>query len=247
MANDIIFEAKYKLNNHEGKIVFAFYGDDDASKNNINTPILLSTDEKENFNRLKTVEAQNSFILGKLCGKLAVSKFCNISKFGIAIHHGVFGQPIVESNSKNVKISISHINNTAFAMAFHEETLCGCDIELVQKNNINTISQVLTEKEKKICTPNTELISYHILWSAKESLAKAINLGFLINMDLLEVKQIERKSGYYQVAFKNFAMFTGIAIIVNSKIITFVFPNKLMIDSIFFQSLKEKLDISPIF
>lgn len=234
MENNFLHKIPYSFEEQKGEIVLSFLYEKDYATIFKKSKDYISENEIFDFKKLKTTNAQHSFLVGKFSAKKAISLLNNVAVKKIFISHGVFGQPIVNLHTK---ISISHTVKAAFSIAFNETILIGCDIEKIKKSNLKTIALVLEKDENLIKTTIPTIIKSHIIWSAKESLSKAISTGFLAPINLFEVENIKTLNDCYEITFKHFNMFKGISFVKNNYLFTLVFPKKTTINTSFIKKV----------
>jgi len=86
-----------------------------------------------------------------------------------------YGKPYLAN--KDVFFNISHSGN--FAVLGVHNTPIGVDIERMDEKNIGVSSKVFTADENKWIKEDT-LYRFHVLWTLKESMLKAIGKEFII-------------------------------------------------------------------
>lgn len=188
----------------------------------------LHNEEKSIIDKLKLPKPKAIFALGRYCAKKAISHFnesINYSEINIA--RGVSGFPIVVCTGlRNICVSIAHTDKAAVAVAFSENLQIGIDIEPLAEKNNDIIASQLLHKEKNFpqLLGLPQLNCYHLLWTAKEALGKAIKTGFTIPMNFFEVSNIYLNESYSVVEFKNFPQFKALSFYVENYMITFALP-----------------------
>ena len=201
-----------------------------------NITTLLHERELEELRKFKTVDGRKSFLLGKYSAKEAISKSHQIPLNEILIEHGIFGQPIVYPAYLDLEVSIAHTKHSSLSILYPNGLLSGCDIEIVQTNNLKSIEIALSSTELNLCEESPILL--HILWSARESLSKALRLGFLVDMKILEINTLVYTNNVYMITFTYFPSLIGYSIERNGEILCLVMPKRLEFDLKFFNNLK---------
>lgn len=191
----------------------------------------------------RTPDAKNSFCLGKIAAKRAISLLFQIPLNKITIEHGVFGFPVIQPDSKGIQVSIAHTAHSGIAVCFNEKYPVGIDIEELSYVHNTTIKTALTEKEIRLTSGMPDTLYYHIIWSAKEALSKAVKTGFLLPLPLFEVKSVHKKANYYKIDFENFSLFTGIAFQLREYIVVLVVPTRLTLNMGFIEGLMNQTEM----
>ncbi len=201
--------------------------------------------EYQQLLKLRTSDAKNSFCFGKISAKMAISKLNHHPVNEISIDHGIFGFPLIYPHLKGYHISIAHTANSGIAICYNEKYLIGIDLEKVELTNDQTILTSLTDKEikMKFSMDLPDTLFYHILWSAREALSKAIRTGYLISLPLLEVKSISTISNYHKIEFEHFNMFVGIVLQVSDQVIALVIPQKLTVNTDFIEVIIKQSEL----
>lgn len=214
-----------------------------------NSYLGLAESELLQFQKQKTVEAKNSFCFGKISAKIAVSKLTNVPVDQITINHGIFGFPVFHPNPGGFQVSIAHTTNSGFSVCFDEKYPTGIDIEELSPDNNAIIISSLSDIELNpslIPEGISETLYYHILWSSRESLSKALRTGFLIPLKLLEIKSVSHLSGYFKIEFMNFNLFSGIVFTKGNYVISLVFPTRLSMNTNFIPVILQQFDILSV-
>ena len=138
--------------------------------------------------------------------------------------YGVYGKPYFK-NYPDFKFNISH--SATIAICAVSDTEIGCDIELIRDINLNIARKVLSKEEQRAFENedrfdlekssdskpfDRKLKLFYTIWTAKESMAKALGRGLGIdfssfsvldtgydivkNKDKLLLKQVYIKDGY---------------------------------------------------
>ena len=231
-----------------------FYHENDNYKNHLSISVyndqmeekyleLLSEQEKKRYDGYKYHARKKSYLLGRATAKLAIKKLSGSEPQSYDIKSGIFSQPIVEGLHKNIQVSISHTDITCVSIAYYEQFPVGIDIEKIHQPNIEVIMKILTPYEKKLV--ESDEINTFLLWTAKESLGKALRTGITIPLELLEIKTIEKKDGIYHIAFSNFGQYKSFSFRFKTNIISVSYPYISKADNVDLKNI-EKLSKNSI-
>lgn len=187
--------------------------------------------EKLYYRQLKADKRRESYLMGRCAAKTAVSELTGMKALhGICIESGVFGFPVV--NCKNVQVSISHCDEAAVAIAFPEHHPVGIDIEIVSRENMDTLETALVEKEK-VLLASKELSTasgYTAVWSAKEALSKILKTGLTLDFEILQVQSVEQEQGVLVFKYKYFYQYKALVFPHGRFVITCAVPANSKVD-----------------
>lgn len=183
---------------------------------------LLSEEEKKRYNDYKYPARKKSFLLGRSTAKLAIKELCNVEPGSYSVVSGIFSQPVIEGLPEKIQVSISHTNDVCASIAHYEHFPVGIDIEKIHAPNIDVIMKVLTSDEKKLV--ESDELNAFLLWTAKESLGKAMRTGITIPLKLMEINSIEKSGEIYQLAFSNFGQYKSLSFQYRSNIVSISYP-----------------------
>jgi len=126
---------------------------------------------------------------------LAVRKTLQLENPGYRIRYDKSGKPSINSDSN---ISISHSNLMA-AIVFSGSNKAGIDIELKKSKIINIQNKFLNESEKLKVKFHSDVDYLTMIWTAKESIYKAIGIKGVSLSDDITIKNISNNKGegYY--------------------------------------------------
>lgn len=154
----------------------------------------LSQKEKQILENLRFLKRRQEWRLGRWAAKTAVKLFNhsnqNPSDLEIEILVKNTGAPLLLINGKetSLSISISHREQKAVCVLSETATSIGCDLEFIEPRSDEFINDYFTDNEKNHLVQNDnaikDLIS-NIIWSAKESVSKVLEVG--LNMDTRDV------------------------------------------------------------
>ena len=126
---------------------------------------------------------------------LAVRKTLELENPSYKIRYDESGKPSINSD---LNISISHSNHMA-AIVFSGYDRLGIDIELKESKIINIQNKFLNESEKLDNAYQSNLDYLTMIWTAKESIYKALGIKGISFSDDIIVKNIVKSKGegYY--------------------------------------------------
>jgi len=127
---------------------------------------------------------------------LAVRKILELENPDFKIRYDKSGKPKINSN---LNISISHSNFMA-AVVFSSTSKTGLDIELKDTKIINIKDKFLNESEKLNTEYETNIEYLTKIWTAKESIYKALGIKGISFSDNIIIKKLSnnRGKGYYE-------------------------------------------------
>lgn len=191
---------------------------------------VLHPHEYHLYNSFLNEQRKKKFVLGRYCAKMALASLFDIKNLNqIYIDSGIFNQPIIKApNIPNIRVSISHDNQTSIAIAFPEEHPMGIDIESIRADKTSEIEEYFLTPHEMSLGKNlgyTNNIIITIIWTAKESLSKILKTGLTTSFKILEIQSlIYSEDGYFRCTFTNFYQYQTISIIHDDKIITMIYP-----------------------
>ena len=126
---------------------------------------------------------------------LAIRKTLQLENPGYKIRYDESGKPSINSDSN---ISISHSNLMA-AIVFSGSNKAGIDIELKKSKIINIQNKFLNESEKLKVEFQSDVDYLTMIWTAKESIYKALGIKGVSFSDNITIKNISNNKGegYY--------------------------------------------------
>ncbi|KZD01050.1 4'-phosphopantetheinyl transferase family protein [Oceanibaculum pacificum] len=160
----------------------------------------------------------DGFILGRAAAKAALSAWpSGPAPRDLWIEPGIFGQPVIRGAlpaDASLRIGISHIQACAVAIAFDAAHPMGIDLEAVAPDAVADVMQAATAADRALLGtladhPQTDRAG--ILWSAQESLAKALGTGLMTSPGLYELNHIELMAdGRVACGFAHFAQYKAV-------------------------------------
>ena len=180
--------------------------------------------EYQYFQNTQSEVRRSSFIRGRYCAKQALNYFSPHKLTELCIVNGVFQQPLVLNNSKNLGISIAHTRTTAIAIAFPEQHPMGIDIEEWHPDLRFTLEQHWTLNEQELLNQATHLYQPLLFWSAKEALSKVLKTGLTLPLPILEITE-QRSIGLWQVFhFGYFSQYKALVFAWEKYVLALIVP-----------------------
>jgi 4'-phosphopantetheinyl transferase len=188
----------------------------------------LHVNELQYLHTLKYEERRRSYILGRTAAKKAIlSLYPNLLPNDIWIDFGIFGFPVVKCTGlENIKVSISHCQHVATAVAYPEDHPLGIDVEFIDPEQLTVIASQVQDSERDLIEtlPISKIAAYTALWSVKEALSKIFMTGLTMNLDLLALKEFKHASSYYQGTFENAVQYQSVTFFSRSYVLSIVIP-----------------------
>lgn len=195
---------------------------------------------------LKYPKRKQSYLLGRIATKQAITELIPLSKSSIWIDFGIFQFPVIKSSSiQNMNVSISHCNDLGTAIAFPEEHPIGIDLEKISNDKLELLKKELIAEERILLKNNKldDIIGYVTFWTIKEALSKIFKIGLTSELSLLSIHKVENNYPIIQTEFTNFSQYKSVSFIMNSYILSIVIPKKSNFDR---QSVREFLEGSEV-
>ena len=123
---------------------------------------------------------------------LAVRKILQLEDPSYKIRYDESGKPSINSN---LNISISHSNLMA-AIVFSVHNKAGIDIELKENKIINIQNKFLNDSEKQENEYQSNVDYLTMIWTAKESIYKALGIKGVSFYDNIIIKNINKNKGH---------------------------------------------------
>ena len=213
----------------ESYLAFVFYAQYQNTLNNIEN--ILHENERRYFNNLKSERRRFSYLTGRFVAKLAICEYLHeIDMTQIEITSGIFDQPIVKHLSFDTpSVTISHCSDLSIAIACQQGHIMGIDVEEIDFNKTHVFKSQLTDDEISKSESNFKdtRLGYNLIWTAKESLSKAIKCGLTVPFSVLEIDKIEHVSdNAYLSNYKNFAQYKCYSWFTDKHLISITLPRK---------------------
>ncbi len=162
----------------------------------------LSVGEAAYLNALRVPKRRADWRLGRWTAKCALSLYLRIpgdlqSLADIEIRQAASGAPeaFVASEPAGASISLSHRNGTALCAIAPFGAALGCDLELIEPRSDAFVADYFTTDEQTLvarvsAAERSRLLT--LLWSAKESVLKALHEGLRQDTRSVTVSLLER-------------------------------------------------------
>jgi len=154
----------------------------------------LHPKESSYYHSITSDVRRSSFLLGRVAAKSAlIRQLGSMQPEAIEIRPGLFQAPIVCAAAANpVQVSIAHTRTMACALAFPATHPMGIDLEDILPDRSQAMERQCSESELAIVRALPSIVAHpwHVLWTSKEALSKAIGTGFTTPMRLFEVHEL---------------------------------------------------------
>lgn len=187
--------------------------------------------EHEYVASLQAEKRKTRYLLGRYAAKCAIALYASesdLTKIEIAI--GFFEQPVVHYPTPDVPdVSIGHSEDLTVAVAFPRGHIMGLDIRCIDLDKAHVYRSQLTEPEQQQAETQFDDYrrGYHVIWTAKESLSKALKCGLTVPFEILQLDQLQLVSeGQYACTYRNFAQYKGCMWIVADHVLAITLPRK---------------------
>jgi 4'-phosphopantetheinyl transferase len=154
-------------------------------------PAWLSTKEATLLGSLRFAKRHADWQLGRWTAKLALATHWKLPAqpdilADIEIHPAPSGAPEVffQSEPADVSISLTHRDRRAMCAIAPVGTALGCDLELIEPRSDGFIADYLSADEQAFVarvSPAERPALVTLLWSAKESVLKALRIGLRVD------------------------------------------------------------------
>jgi 4'-phosphopantetheinyl transferase len=161
----------------------------------------LSAGEESLLSGLRIPKRRSDWRLGRWTAKHAVASYLNMTFHPgtlalIEIHPAASGAPeaYFENNPANVSISLSHRAGRAACAVAPSGSMLGCDLELVEPRSEAFIADYFTVEEQSLVERTSEAdrpVVVALLWSAKESVLKALRTGLRLDTRSISISLAE--------------------------------------------------------
>ncbi|WP_083802364.1 4'-phosphopantetheinyl transferase superfamily protein [Micromonospora sp. ATCC 39149] len=183
---------------------------------------------------LRYPKRRGDYLIGRYVGKRAVAALVGEpDPAGFRIDRGVFGHPVVRGTARaGVQVSITHNGPAAAAVAFDEAHPMGVDLEQIDESRLPTLLRQLSGDERALVDQlGLPLLEAAVrLWSARESLTKAMRTGLTVPMPLLEVSAAVATVGCVRFEFRNFFQFAAMTVRIGAYCLALALPRYTRLD-----------------
>ena len=159
----------------------------------------LTQQEKQILENLKFLKRRNEWRLGRWTAKNAVQKYFESQKhltfqdIHILTRENRSPYIKIDNHENNIALSISHRERKALSAVSDNFNAIGCDLELIETRSELFITDYFTPNEVNIVTshPDQKDIIANLIWSAKESVSKVVQLGLNLSTHDVDVHTIQ--------------------------------------------------------
>lgn len=198
--------------------------------------------EKERYETFAHSKRKNSYLLGRVAAKHAISNFLkiNIKPNEVHIDSGVFSFPVVRF-SHPVQVSISHCQNIAIALAYDESHPLGVDLEQIDEKKADVIKSGLNPEELQLARSLNiaESVALTIIWSARESVSKILKTGITIDFKWLEINKLSSNGRTYESQFSQLMQYKVLSCISGAYVCSVALPRNTTVN---IETLWQQLD-----
>ena len=192
---------------------------------------IFHSSERRYFDTIKSEKRKFTYLSGRFAGKLAVAEYLHEDDMSrIEIRSGFFDQPLVKHLSvETPELTLSHCSDLAIAIAYQTGHIMGVDVEEIDLSKSHVFKSQLTQDEITRAEGTFEdfRMGYHLMWTAKEALSKALKCGLTVPFDILEIDEIKSsESGAYISLYKNFVQYKCCSWIMDRHILSITLPQK---------------------
>jgi len=164
----------------------------------------LSAGEKLRLAGLRFEKRRREWRLGRWTAKFALASCLDLpadarSLGDIEIRNAPSGAPqaFFFNQRSDISISISHRAGQALCVVGLSQTSLGCDLEVVELRDHSFIADFFTVNEQKLVSQtraDQQPLLTTLVWSAKESALKALQVGLRVDTRLLDVSSVHATS-----------------------------------------------------
>lgn len=185
--------------------------------------------------------AQHHYYLGRHAAKLAAFDFTGVAPASIRIRPGVFGQPVLSCpGHSNLQVSITHSDGSAMAVVFPESHPMAVDIEAIDGSRF---LPPVTPAEMRLMAslPYSTDEQQFLLWTAREALSKVLRTGFTTDLELFDVKSVERNGDFLISTFVHFMQYKAVSWVAGNMACSLVLPQRSLVDMAALQTLTNRV------
>jgi 4'-phosphopantetheinyl transferase len=192
-------------------------------------PEFLAPSEAKYFASLKFLRRQQSYLTGRYAAKLALQVLLQEQDLRkIEIYPGIFGQPLVSYLTKESPgITISHGDTLAVALAYPAGHPMGIDVEQVELERLEVIQTQMSPRELQWArsVAAEELMVSTLIWTAKESLSKAVTCGLTSPMEIFNLSEfVPTGNKIRRGFFENFSQYKVLSFAHKTVALSIVLP-----------------------
>jgi len=179
---------------------------------------------------------RQSYFLGRYAAKRALNFLTDEDPAELTIYHGVFDNPVVESNKTPFRfdVSITHSSDVAAAIAFPTAHPMGIDIEQVDQAKAQVVEKELTPYECALFSHTDFGLSHpsmlSMAWTIKESISKVLKTGLMTPFSMYEILSISCNNYVYTSYFKNLSQYKSLSFLINNHVCSITLPKNTNLD-----------------
>ncbi len=155
----------------------------------------LTPNERARLDGFRFEKRRSDWLLGRWTSKVALLAITGLShrdivRFEIASAPDGAPLPRLDNRPCQLTLSLSHSNNRALAAVRQGATPLGCDLELIESRGAGFVETYFTTAECETverANPEDRDTLITIIWSAKESVLKALRRGLSVDTRSVEV------------------------------------------------------------
>jgi 4'-phosphopantetheinyl transferase len=158
----------------------------------------LSEKELDFLRRMKFPKRKSDWRLGRWTAKQATAAYLKLHSHaqalkGIEIIAAPSGAPevLLCGQQVPVTISLSHRAGMAMCVVTSSENQVGCDVEVIETHSDAFVADYFTNREQALvkgAAVKDRLLLVALMWSAKESALKAVQMGLRLDTRSMEVE-----------------------------------------------------------
>jgi 4'-phosphopantetheinyl transferase len=161
-------------------------------------PWWLSPGEREGSSRFRIPKRRRDWLLGRWTAKLALAALLDALPplSAIEIRPAADGAPeaFVHGSRARLSISLTHRGGAAACAVGPPDTALGCDLEIVEPRSDAFLADYFSGNEAYLLARSAGAMRFRLaalLWSAKESVLKALHAGLRLNPRSVHVAAAE--------------------------------------------------------
>ncbi len=192
---------------------------------------ILHPEEMPYYDRLKAEKRRFSYLTGRYTAKLAVAEFvCDPNLSSIHIASGTFDQPVVRYPcAATPAVTLSHCDDFVTAIAHDAGHIMGIDIECIDFSKTHVFKSQITDAETRRAQHDFDdyRLGYHLIWTAKEALSKALKCGLTVPFRILEIESFTRiNTSCYLCNYTNFSQYKCYSWLLEHHVLSIALPKK---------------------
>lgn len=197
----------------------------------------LSPEEATMSAGFKFAAKKQGFLLGRLAAKRALGALLEEPDLRrIEIRAGVFGQPLtLHPRAAAAEVTVSHSHGLAVALAYPADYPMGIDLETISAVSAESVIGELQASPAELTWLATGGVDAAtaccILWTARESLGKALKLGLNSPLGILALSQVlPGRDGTWSGQYLNFPRCQFRARVESDRVLSLALPRAAELD-----------------